>query len=57
MKGKKYDRICVSDVNRLSRGRQNKYGIYVKERVLEVACFLMQSRCHTSLEIIFDKLV
>jgi len=26
-------------VNRISRDRQNKYGKYVKERVLEVACF------------------
>jgi hypothetical protein len=33
MKGKRSDRICVSDV-KMSKSRQNKYGKYVKERVM-----------------------
>ena len=39
MKGKRCDRICVSDVKRLSGGHQNNYGKHVKGGVLEVACF------------------
>ena len=59
MKCKRCDRIGVSDVKRFTGGCQNKYGLSVDERVLGSLYFFFwtQSKCHPSLEIMFDKFV